>query len=102
MRLVPSPAPAYWHSGGAILTTGGPLALRDATRLFSFYCLEALSCEAHGDREGAKYCARSGIELLRAIEAADDHRCAAAGIRRADSPLAEFRARIAEPMPRAA
>ena len=91
MRLTrPRPA-AFWHSGGALMAAGGPMTPARGLELFYFHSREGLKCIAAGDGAGARYCAELAVELALALCAADDWRCAAAGISRSKSPLADLR-----------
>lgn len=70
---------AYWHSGGAIMSCGGPLPVRRAIALFQFFGREAALCRLDGEHRGARHCARQAVDLARAIVDSDDWQCAARG-----------------------
>lgn len=102
MLLTVPKTPQYFHSAGEVMMAGGPLPMEAATDFFGVLCRLSVEAQLRGDKSGARYCARQGLELFGAIEAADDYRCAAAGIARSASPLAEFRARTVSDLARAA
>ena len=76
------------------MASGGPVTQARGLDLFNFYGCEGLKCAARADGAGAHYCAELAVELARALCAADDWRCAAAGVSRSKSALASFRNRI--------
>ena len=71
--------PAYWSSGGAVLSRSGPLATGRSLELLQFYGRQALACEGLGDLTGAKHCAWLACEIAAALLSADDWRRAAVG-----------------------
>lgn len=69
------PSAAYWHSKGSLMQKVGTshglksaaISMSYARGLVRFYANEAEQSFAAGDRLGARYCARTCEDLIRAI-----------------------------------
>lgn len=71
----------YWHCGGLILTkyafgerrVTSYIDRELAEKLFGFFSRQALEAEADGDLPVARYCARTAIDLHKAMAGQDRH-----------------------------
>jgi len=77
MKLADLPAPAYWASGGGVMSRQGPLSAVRALELLRFFGREASARLVHGDRAGARFCARTAKQLALALSETDSWRRAA-------------------------
>ncbi len=91
MNAARSARPAYWHSGGAIISRPGPLTVQRALALFRFFGRQTALCHRRGDRCGARHCAHQALDLARAIVDSEDWRSAAHGSARSKAAYTALR-----------
>ncbi len=97
MKFARTAVKAVWHSAGDVMTDAGKMEIAAATAWFDELCQLTVDAVYRGDMDAIGYCSSTGFAVMQAICAADDFRCAAAGMPRRRSPLAHWRERVGNP-----